>query len=104
MKEKEKLEKQGKSSLPKVISKKLNVKEKDIIEMSRRLDSKSELSIDQKIKDNTGEKTNLSLISKFKDESTRPDKIVEEKETKEKYELSNSLDNGLYRVVNRNER
>lgn len=84
MKEKEKLEKQGKSSLPKVISKRLDVKEKDIIEMSRRLDGSAELSIDQKIKDDEGEKTSLSFLSKFQDESARPDKLIEEKEEKEK--------------------
>ena len=74
--EQKKLENQGLLALPDLLSKNLDVKEKDIIEMSSRLLGNSEVSFNQP----TSPDDDHSMEDVFADNSKRPDLLVEEKE------------------------
>lgn len=77
--EQKRVENQGLLALPDVLSKNLDVKEKDIVEMTARLVGDAEVSFDQPIsRDGTSEKT---LEDVYPDNSRRPDLLAEEKET-----------------------
>jgi RNA polymerase sigma-32 factor len=87
--EQKKLEAQGLPALPEVISQTLHVKEEEVNEMTARLSGAAEFSIDQPT-DPNGEAGEATFMSTYKDNSKRPDYLVEEKETEE--QLKKRLD------------
>ena len=74
LQEQKKLENQGLLALPETLSKKLNVKEKDVLEMSTRLLGDSEVSFNQPI---SGEEDSKTIEDSYADDSMRPDILVE---------------------------
>ncbi len=97
LQEQKKLENQGLLAIPDTLSKNLNVKEKDIIEMSSRLMGDSEVSLEQPINDDNG----FSIQDTLADNTKRPDMIVEE--TQERAELMTRL-NKIAKTLNEKER
>jgi len=77
LQEQKRLEGQGLLALPDILSKNLDVKEKDIVEMTARLVGDAEVSLYQPISSTTGTKT---LEDVYQDNSKRPDILAEEKE------------------------
>ncbi|MEI6080206.1 MAG: RNA polymerase factor sigma-32 [bacterium] len=78
MQEQRRIESQGQIALPEVLSKELDVPEKDITEMTSRLLGNSEVPLDQPL-DNDQE-SGRTFASTFADNSMRPDLLMEEKE------------------------
>ena len=78
MQEQRRIENQGQIALPEVLSKELDVPEKDIAEMSSRLLGNSEVPLDQPL--NNDQERGRTLASTFADNSMRPDLLMEEKE------------------------
>lgn len=97
LQEQRKLENQGLLAIPDTISKSLNVKEKDVIEMSSRLTGDSEVSFNQTSSDDESH----TIEDRFADESKRPDLLVEEKENR--LELMERL-NKIAKTLNDKER
>jgi RNA polymerase sigma-32 factor len=97
LQEQKKLENQGLLAIPDTLSKNLNVKEKDVIEMSSRLMGDSEVSLEQPINDDNG----FSIQDTLADNSKRPDIIVEE--SQERAELMTRL-NKIAKTLNEKER
>ncbi len=77
--EQKKMEAQGKLALPDTLSEKLHVKTSEVEEMTTRLSSNAEVSIDQPLNSQNPDSKN-SLIDIFQDNSNRPDIIVENNE------------------------
>ncbi len=76
MKEKEKLEAQGLVASPRLLSEKLNVREKDVIEMEQRLSGRGgEMSLDAPI-DQDSEGTPTSYLDLLKDQTEGADVIL----------------------------
>lgn len=96
--EQKKLESQGLLALPDIISKNLDVKEKDVLEMSSRLLGNSEVSFSQTP---TDDEDSRSIEDVFADNSKRPDILVEEKEYK--IELFEKLNN-IAKTLNEKEK
>ena len=85
LQEQKKLESQGLLALPDLLSKNLNVSEKDVKEMSSRLLGNAEVSFNQPVSADD----DRSMEDSFADNSKRPDVLVEEKE--ERAELFDRL-------------
>lgn len=83
--EQKQIEAQGKLALPDTLGKNLHVKKSEVEEMTTRLGSNAEVSIDQPINSQDSDSKN-TLIDTLQDNSNRPDKIFEQKE------LENILD------------
>ena len=64
MREKERMEAQGLLAAPKLLAQKLDVKEKDVIEMSQRLSSRgSEMSLDTPVDNESGSRSHLESLA-----------------------------------------
>ncbi len=85
LQEQKKLESQGLLALPDMLSKSLNVSEKDVKEMSSRLLGNAEVSFNQPVSADD----DRSMEDSFADNSKRPDVLVQEKE--ERAELFDRL-------------
>ncbi len=97
LQEQRKLENQGLLAIPDTISKNLNVKEKDVVEMSSRLTGDAEVSFNQTSNDDDTH----SIEDTYADDSKRPDILVEEKEGR--IELMEKL-NKIAKTLNDKER
>lgn len=76
--EQKQIEAQGKLALPGVLEKNLHVKTSEIDEMSTRLSSTAEVSLDQPINSNDPESS--TILDLYQDNSRRPDTIAESTE------------------------